>query len=326
MKLLDSIKVLLLPILAPISFLYGLIAFINKKVAFKKYQSPNFVVSVGNLQAGGTGKSPFVIALSHLLLDKDIEVSVVFKSYKASLTEPKEVFETDDAKVVGDEALLCKQLNPRIRVFSGPKKFKSIEFADTIKNFRGLYILDDGAQHHKIKKDFSIMIWDFSVFLLDFFPFPLGRGREFWFLIDKPHVNLTSKYHIKKKSLFCNHIKHLDYKITKIENPATLNELNQDYTLISGIGNFQQFKTKVLEFTSQQKMKSFIKKPDHSDFSDFQPQKNCIYVCTEKDYVKLKKLITPKHLYVVKSEYSSESLKEIKIIADKIYNLYSNSN
>lgn len=326
MKLLNTVRLVLLPILLPLSVIYGFIAYLIKIFSFKKYKSKNFVVSVGNIQAGGTGKSPFVMELAQQLLNKNINVSVVLKSYKASLKTAKEVTETDDPKTVGDEALLCKLKNPKIRVFSGPIKYKNIIFADQVVKFNGVYIVDDGAQHRKLEKNYNIIFWDFSRFFLDILPFPLGRGRELWFLSDQAHKNFVSKYQIRKPSFFCRDLKFLNFEVKTIVNPVSSKKLDQDFIFISGVGNFEELRKKVLNFISDCKMIDHIIESDHSDFKNFNPKKDTAYVCTEKDYVKLKKIINKNQLYTVKSEFSEESLVEIKKIATEIYNLCSNFN
>lgn len=326
MKLLNTLRIILFPILFPLSIVYGAVAFLIKKLSINKYRSKNFVVSVGNVQAGGTGKSPFVMELSKHLIEKKINVCVIFKSYKASLKHPKEVFKDDDPQTVGDEALLCKQSNPNLRIFSGPKKFENIKFADRVKNFDGVYIVDDGAQHHKIEKDYKIILWDFSRFFLDLFPFPLGRAREFWFLTDAAEKHFSSKFKSQRNNCFCDNIKYLNFEIKTIENPVNLKTINKDYTLISGVGHFKELKEKVLSFTTNLKMIDSIAESDHSDFKKFKPKTGKIYVCTEKDHVKLKNIIDKDCLYVVRSEFSKDSIKEIKKTADEIYKLCSNLN
>ena len=64
------------------------------------------VVSVGNLSAGGTGKTPFTIALAKLLLNEGMHVDVLSRGYGRSSTATERVDPDGDAGRFGDEPLL----------------------------------------------------------------------------------------------------------------------------------------------------------------------------------------------------------------------------
>ena len=199
-------------------------AFLNRVLHIKPYKSKLFVLAIGNTQMGGTGKTPLTLELITQLQDKNFNPIVISKSYKASLTAPKEVSVYDKALEVGDEPLMIKRLKPSVRVFSGPIKVKTLRFAEKSvdHNKKSLFILDDGIQHHKIKKDLKVLVFDGTRSFFDLFAFPLGFSRECLFLtefsdfifLNRDHQSLLSK---TLKFLYKTKIKTLNYEIQSIE-------------------------------------------------------------------------------------------------------------
>ena len=326
MRYSNLLKVLALPLLFPLSVLYSFGAFLNRTIHFNPHKSKFFSLSVGNLQVGGTGKTPITLELIRQFLEKNIDPIIISKSYKASLHAPKEVSQTDRALEVGDEALMLKKSFPEVRVFSGPVKVKTLKFAEEqIKhNSKSLFILDDGAQHHKIKKDFKVHVWDGSRSFFDLFSFPLGSTRECLFLSessDFTFINRDQKSLLSKvlKFFFKNKIDSLDFQIQKIEN-VNGKPLDQNAILISGVGNFKHLKLEVEEYLKVQRLslKGQIKGLDHDSFKKTNLNSQEIYICTEKDHDKLKEKVTVENLYVVKSDFTQTSSKSISRVVEMV--------
>ena len=132
------------------------------------------VVSVGNLSVGGSGKTPFVIALGELLKARGIRFDVLARGYRRK-TRGVLVVETDgNAADFGDEPLLiARRLG--VPVIVGESRYDAGRVAE--QEFQSqLHILDDGFQHRSLARDFDIVLMterDFDDRLL-----PLGRLRE----------------------------------------------------------------------------------------------------------------------------------------------------
>jgi tetraacyldisaccharide 4'-kinase len=276
-------------------------------------------VSVGNLSVGGSGKTPVVFKVIETLLKNGYRPVVISKSYKAKLKAPQEVKVSSDPLVVGDEAHLIKKTNPEVPVFSGPIKYKTALFAQrTLENSEGhVFIIDDGAQHHRIKKDIKIHLWDMSRPLIDFFPFPLGLCREFWFLGESPDIKILNRVQYMRSSklfkpmLFGKKIE-LKYQTKSIINPSSGEGISKDAILVSGVGNFEQLRQSVSAFMSSLGLKLIgeIKGQDHDSFDWFRPEDNISYICTEKDFTKLKPKISKEGLFVARGEFEGSKLDE----------------
>src|SRR6266446_2244695 len=87
---------------------FGALVLLRRQMYRSTYRSSAFVISVGNLVAGGTGKTPFCIFLAQELAKKG-SLAVVVRAYKASaenMPAPLCLKGTGNAAVVGDEACL----------------------------------------------------------------------------------------------------------------------------------------------------------------------------------------------------------------------------
>jgi len=132
------------------------------------------VVSVGNLSAGGSGKTPFVIALGELLKARGIRFDVLSRGYGRK-TRGVLIVATDGAAAdFGDEPLLiARRLG--VPVIVGESRYDAGRVAE--RKFQSqLHILDDGFQHRSLARDFDIVLMterDFDDRLL-----PAGRLRE----------------------------------------------------------------------------------------------------------------------------------------------------
>ena len=132
------------------------------------------VVSVGNLSVGGSGKTPFVIALGELLKDRNIPFDVLSRGYGRKTRGVRIVEADGTADQFGDEPLLiARRLD--VPVLVGESRYHAGCIAEE-KFHSQLHILDDGFQHRSLYRNFDIVLVaerDFKDRLL-----PLGRLRE----------------------------------------------------------------------------------------------------------------------------------------------------
>jgi tetraacyldisaccharide 4'-kinase len=132
------------------------------------------VVSVGNLSAGGAGKTPFVIALGKLLKERGIHFDVLSRGYGRKTRGVLVVDPNGSASDFGDEPLLIAR-KLAVPVIVGESRCEAGRVAEQ-KFQTQLHLLDDGFQHRSLARDFDIVLMapgDFEDRLL-----PSGRLRE----------------------------------------------------------------------------------------------------------------------------------------------------
>lgn len=138
----------------------------------KKLARP--VVSIGNISVGGSGKTPFVIALGQLLAGRGIAFDVLSRGYGRTSTRIAVVDPNGSPVQFGDEPLLIAQ-KLQAPVIVGADRYRAGLMAEQ-KFPSKLHLLDDSFQHRRLHRDFDIVLLpaeDQAGSLL-----PTGRLRE----------------------------------------------------------------------------------------------------------------------------------------------------
>lgn len=132
------------------------------------------VVSVGNLSAGGAGKTPFVMLLGELLRAREITFDVLSRGYGRTSRGVRLVDPAGLPQEFGDEPLLIAR-KLQVPVVVGEDRYEAGRFAES-RFGPQLHLLDDGFQHRGLARDFDIVLvtpQDANDQLL-----PAGRLRE----------------------------------------------------------------------------------------------------------------------------------------------------
>lgn len=172
-------------LLLPPSFVYGGIGLVRMKAyaqgLINRVRPSVPVISVGNLSVGGTGKTPVTIDITRRLTASGKKVAILSRGYKRKSTDAYTVV-SDGTKILsscseaGDEPFMMAQALPQSIVISGKDRSSTSAIAsDTFKC--DLIVLDDGFQHLKLRRDFDVVLLDYSETLDDALV-PAGRLRE----------------------------------------------------------------------------------------------------------------------------------------------------
>lgn len=145
-------------VLHPLSILWRVLSDRrHRKGAHERMSVP--VVCVGNINVGGTGKTPTVIKLLSVFSGLGVEAHVVSKGYGGQVEGPLRVDEVDHtASHVGDEPLLIAAFGP-----CWIAKDRAAGAKAAIAAGAEVIILDDGMQNPALVKDFTVMVVDAGV-------------------------------------------------------------------------------------------------------------------------------------------------------------------
>jgi tetraacyldisaccharide 4'-kinase len=168
---------LLLALLTVLSYPYALVLRLRAAAyasgLLRSYRLSCPVVSVGNITAGGTGKTPAVLFLARLLIDRGKRVAVISRGYGGSL-EGAILVVSDGRNILlspgeaGDEPYLLATALPGLMVVIGADRYRAGLFA--IEQLApDIILLDDGFQHLRLKRDLNILLLDCTS--------PFGNGR-----------------------------------------------------------------------------------------------------------------------------------------------------
>jgi tetraacyldisaccharide 4'-kinase len=122
----------------------------------QSHRAPVPVISVGNITAGGTGKTPLTIWLCNKLAEKNLKVAVLTRGYKTQATKPN-----DEPAVIANNC-------PGTRVIINPDRVAGAVTAIR-ENGAKVLVMDDGFSHRRLRRDLDIVAIDATC--------PFGFGR-----------------------------------------------------------------------------------------------------------------------------------------------------
>lgn len=276
------------------------------------------VLSVGNIAFGGTGKTPLMIYLCDDLLKRQQKPALVCRSYKAKLDHSELVPLDGKAQLFGDEAVLLKQRFPQIPVISGPQKWQSARLIEQ-KDLGNVVLLDDGFQHHALKKDWNALVFDLSK------PWREQQTRESFSAIQRADVFFLTRVVDVNFEEFTQKVRNLGISkptfFVQAQNLTTLDFTGKKvqlgvgtYGVVAGLGRPSQFLASLQNFFPDLsfELQPF---PDHYAYT----QKDVDFIenrarvqnwrgicCTQKDTVKIQNLSRKLPWYTVDLEIRVE--------------------
>lgn len=296
----------------PFSILFGFFTKLRYTLysvgIFKRYKPPIYSIVVGNIKAGGTGKTPMVLALAKELIKNKISFAILSRGYGRKSKGFKWVLNNNRADLFGDEPLLFKNKLPHLPIAVCENRAIGIQkIVEQYPNIQAV-LLDDAFQHFGIKPHFTMVLTEYSKLFIKDYPFPMGMLRENrssskradtivvskcpskLSLSEKSEIQKSIKKYSGEKNILFSKIKY-----NKISSPFTNKELIQNQSsiiLCTGIAN-----PKPLEQYLSNKFKTIqiLTYPDHYSFAKSDIEKiektallqNSLIITTEKDWMRM---------------------------------------
>jgi len=302
-------------VLFPFSILYaGAVRLRHFFYDMKWFSSVRFnfpVISVGNLSVGGTGKSPMIEYLVHMLKD-DYKPAIVSRGYKRRTKGYVLANEKMTALEIGDEPMQFKLHFPKIPVVVCERRIEAIPFLLQDCPDTSIVLLDDAFQHREITPSFSILLTDYYNLFTRDFTLPTGDLRDLRSAYKRADIIIVTKcpsgltdQQMKKVEQEIKPFPHqhvlfasLEYdKLYSLSNPEIKKDLLSEtgVLLVTGIANPMSLKQYLQQ---QENGYEFLSFPDHHIFTiddlrmmkkKFHEMKEAdkIIVTTEKDAVRL---------------------------------------
>ncbi len=282
---------------------------------FKSSASPIPVISIGNISAGGTGKTPLTDYIVRYYIDRGIRTAIISRGYKRStkgvqlVSDGRTIFL--NSRQAGDESLMLAWKNRAAVVVVAEKRLEGIAFI--LKHFQErlpeVIILDDAFQHRQLQRDLNIVLINASSPIWSDRMLPAGNLREPAANIRRADLAVISKLSADENGeaiaapLRKQHIPVMTSGIrsgklipfqTGGKNPS--GQLHSETTCcfaVAGIANPDSFLRSLHQSGLVVSMHAFFK-----DHEEFPPRKlrdiitkarlhNLAVVTTEKDYYRI---------------------------------------
>ena len=311
-------------ILFPFAIIYALITevrnFLYDKGVLKSYQFDIPVISVGNLNVGGSGKTPQIEYLIRLL-QKDFKIAVISRGYKRLTRGFIEADKNSTPEIIGDEPYQIYRKFKNVIVAVGENRVNAVH--QVLKKHKpDVILLDDAFQHRRIKPGLQILLTPCKHLFYKDRILPVGNLRELRKNVRRADMVIVSKIpdnfdkttennirqNIKKytvKPVFFSKINYAPY-ITNEKKQLSIKDLTgYKILLVTGIADpspLYAFLSKKninfegLKFSDHHRFTANDIKHIEKKFAGLTSTKKLI-LTTEKDFVKLSPNIKADFLY-----------------------------
>lgn len=280
-------------LLWPLSLLYGALAALRRRLyllgIFKSEGIPVPVIVVGNVVAGGAGKTPVVMLLVRHLQARGLQVGVISRGYGRQTHDCREVGANSAIADVGDEPALI-QRSTAAPVFVASRRVDAARALLARYPQTQIIVCDDGLQHLGLQRDLEICVFDErgvgNGFLL-----PAGPLREPWpravdLVLHTGTPPAFAGFSAQRTlSRYALRSDGSQVALAELAGPAGL--CRKPLLALAAIAKpedfFDMLRAQSLSLTRT------LALPDHYDFNSWLPNEYGGYtvICTEKDAVKL---------------------------------------
>ncbi|MCA6073296.1 tetraacyldisaccharide 4'-kinase [Fulvivirga sedimenti] len=291
-------------LLLPFAWLYDLATRMRNYLYDSGYKTSfefdRSVISVGNLSAGGTGKTPMVEYLIRLLQSTE-KVVTLSRGYGRKTSGFRIAGSSDTAVTIGDEPMqYYSKFNVPVTV--GEERAVAIpfilaEFPDT-----GVILLDDAFQHRPVKPQLNILLTSYQKPFFDDYVLPAGRLRESRRGAARADVIVVTKCPDDISSIRKGEMERaihryapkvpVFYSRIKYGEPTGLRNPLKEVVVVTGIANPELFIRHVQE---RYDVVEIFRYKDHHQFRENDIKRileraingNADIITTEKDYMRL---------------------------------------
>ena len=280
----------------PLSWLYCAIVIIRRKLyqhnILKSYSAQVPVVVVGNIVAGGSGKTPLLISLCEYLQQHGFRPGVVSRGYGGKVVGIKQVGQADTAQLVGDEPLMICQ-RTKVPVVVGADRVVAVDYL-LQNNQCDIVLSDDGLQHYRMRRSLEIAVVDARRRFGNGHCLPAGPLRERVSRLNEVDIVVYSGAIADPSAVECSYT----LKIVSLlrlhggDNRPLSAFTDRPIHAVAGIGDpsrfFRQLRDNELDVIEH----AFA---DHHDYQqdDFSGWSEDCIIMTEKDAVKCRTLALP---------------------------------
>ncbi len=294
---------LLASLLLPLSWLYGIVTlvrrFLYRRKILRSHEMSVPVVIIGNITAGGTGKTPVTAWLAKQLRQRGYSPGIVSRGYRGSVgPEPVKVAPDSDPVQVGDEAIMLARISES-PVIVHPDRVAAA--SEAVAMGADVILSDDGLQHYRLSRDVEIAVIDGERGLGNGFLLPAGPLRESARRLENVDAILLHG----SADISLNHESVMKFtlqgsafvKLDDASRHPVENFSGKTVHAVAGIGNPERF-FRLLEAHGIVVVRHPF--PDHADFSqqDLSFDDLNDVVMTEKDAVKCRHLDTERCWYL----------------------------
>ncbi|ACT93589.1 tetraacyldisaccharide 4'-kinase [Dyadobacter fermentans] len=302
--------------LLPLSWVYGFITDVRNFLFDRQWLAsekvPQFVIAVGNLTVGGTGKSPVIEYLTRLFAPQT-PTAILSRGYGRETRGFILADASSSAATIGDEPFqFYSKFSGQAVVAVCEKRVEGAKRILSLHPENQLLLLDDAYQHRAIRRDLNILLNDYNRPFYEDHPFPAGRLRERRQGAKRADAVIVTKCPASLADQEKEQIREDILRYTRPGVPVFFATIRYDVArsydgwpvelknvkMVAGIANPLPFAAYLSTRFSVTDQKVF---PDHHNYtpSDVEDliknlKNDTFVVTTEKDMVKLKPMVVSK--------------------------------